>query len=108
MTMFEWLLEPLQYAFMVRSLIAAILVGIACATLGTFVVLRGMTFLGDALAHAILPGVAIGYLVGGGSRGALFWWALITAVISALGIGVISRRTQLKEDTAIGIIFASM
>jgi len=104
----EFLLEPLQYAFMVRGLIAALLVGIVCAVVGTYVVLRGMAFFGDALAHAILPGIAVGYLVGDGARGPLFWWALLAAVFSSLGIGAISRSTRIKEDTAIGIIFAGM
>ncbi|MGD2157451.1 MAG: metal ABC transporter permease [Anaerolineales bacterium] len=106
--MIEELLAPLQYAFMVRGLIAAVMVGIVCSTVGTYVVLRGMAFFGDALAHAILPGVAVGYLVGGGAREPLFWWALLTAVASSLGIGAISRATKIKEDTAIGIIFAGM
>lgn len=104
--MIESIIAPLQYAFMLRGLVAAVLVGVVCATLGTYVVLRGMAFFGDALAHAILPGVAIGYLVGGGSRGTVFWWALLTAILSALGIGAISRSTKIKEDTAIGIVFA--
>ena len=65
-----------------------------------------MAFFGDALAHSILPGVAVGYLVGNGERRPLFWWALIAAILSALGIGSISRNTKIKEDTAIGIIFA--
>lgn len=104
--MINFFLEPLQYAFMVRGLIAAVLVGIVCAVVGTYVVLRGMAFFGDALAHAILPGIAVGYLVGGGAREPLFWWALIAAILSALGIGAISRSTTIKEDTAIGIIFA--
>jgi manganese/iron transport system permease protein len=65
-----------------------------------------MAFFGDALAHAILPGVAVGYLVGDGAREPLFWWALIAAIFSSLGIGAISRNTKIKEDTAIGIIFA--
>ena len=91
---------------MVRGLIAAVMVGIVCAIVGTYVVLRGMAFFGDALAHAILPGIAVGYLVGDGARGPLFWWALIAAVLSSLGIGAISRSTKIKEDTAIGIIFA--
>ncbi len=104
--MIDFLLEPLQYAFMVRGLLAAVMVGIVCAVVGTYVVLRGMAFFGDALAHAILPGIAVGYLAGDGARGPLFWWALFTAVISALGIGAISRSTKIKEDTAIGIIFA--
>ncbi len=104
----ELLVEPFQYAFMVRGFIAAVLVGVVCAVVGTYVVLRGMAFFGDALAHAILPGVAIGYLVGGGARQPLFWWALVTSVVTALGIGAVSRGTKIKEDTAIGIIFAGM
>lgn len=107
-TLINWLLEPLQYAFMLRGLTAAVLVGIVCAVVGTYVVLRGMAFFGDALAHTILPGVALGYLVSGGARESLFWWALGTAVIAALGIGAISKNSQVKEDTAIGIIFAGM
>ncbi len=93
---------------MQRGMIAAILVGIVCAVVGTYVVLRGMAFFGDALAHAILPGVAVGYLTGGGAREPLFWWALLTGVLSAIGIGTITRSTRIKEDTAIGIIFAGM
>jgi len=104
--MMELILEPLQYAFMVRGLVAAVMVGIVCAVVGTYVVLRGMAFFGDALAHAILPGIAVGYLVSDGERGPLFWWALIAAIISSLGIGAISRSTKIKEDAAIGIIFA--
>jgi manganese/iron transport system permease protein len=106
--MLEWLLQPLQYPFMVRGISAAVLVGIVCAVVGSFVVLRGMAFFGDALAHAILPGLAVGYLMGGGNRQVLFWWALGTAVISGLSIGAVSRSTRIREDTAIGIIFAGM
>lgn len=104
--MLDLILEPLQYAFMVRGFAAAVMVGIVSAIVGTYVVLRGMAFFGDALAHSILPGVAVGYLVGGGAREPLFWWALVAAILSALGIGTISRSTKIKEDTAIGIIFA--
>ncbi len=106
--MVELILDPLRYAFMIRGLTAAVMVGIVCAVVGTYVVLRGMAFFGDALAHAILPGVAVGYLVGGTVTGSLFWWALLAAVLSAFGIGAISRSTAIKEDTAIGIIFAGM
>jgi ABC-type Mn2+/Zn2+ transport system permease subunit len=106
--MLDFIVEPLQYAFMVRALAGAVMVGVVCAVVGTYVVLRGMAFFGDALAHSILPGVAVGYLVGSGAREPLFWGALIAAVISALGIGAISRGTKIKEDTAIGIIFAAM
>jgi len=108
MTIFDVIVQPLQYAFMQRGIAAAILVGVVCAVLGTYVVLRGMAFFGDALAHAILPGVAIGYLIGGGAREPLFWWALLTGILSAIGIGTISRSKRIKEDTAIGIIFAGM
>ena len=104
----NWLLEPLQYEFMQRGMIAAVLVGIVCAVVGTYVVLRGMAFFGDALAHTILPGIAIGYLITGGARDTLFWWALGTAIVAALGIGAISKQAEIKEDTAIGIIFAGM
>jgi manganese/iron transport system permease protein len=104
----NWLLEPLKYEFMQRGIIAAVLVGIVCAVVGTYVVLRGMAFFGDALAHTILPGIAIGYLITGGARDTLFWWALGTAVIAAWGIGTISKQAEIKEDTAIGIIFAGM
>ncbi|MCC6498791.1 MAG: metal ABC transporter permease [Anaerolineales bacterium] len=106
--MINFLIEPLQYEFMQRGMIAAVLVGIVCAVVGTFVVLRGMAFFGDALAHTILPGIALGYLVSGGARNELFWWALGTAIVASLGIGAISKNSQIKEDTAIGIIFAGM
>src|SRR5687767_12453036 len=72
-TFINWFTIPLQYEFMRRGMIAAILVGIVCAVVGTYVVLRGMAFFGDALAHTILPGIAIGYLVSGGAREPLFW-----------------------------------
>jgi len=85
-----------------------VLVGMVCAVVGAYVVLRGMAFFGDALAHTILPGVAVGYLVSGGAREPLFWWALGTAVVAALGIGAISKNTAIKEDTAIGVVFAGM
>jgi manganese/iron transport system permease protein len=103
--MINFFLEPLQYAFMLRGITAAVLVGLVCAVVGTFVVLRGMAFFGDALAHAILPGVAVAYLLGG-TRGPLFWGALGAAVLTALGIGTISRDSRLREDTAVGVVFA--
>src|SRR5512143_687131 len=107
-TFVNFFLQPLSYEFMQRGMIAAVLVGIVCAVVGTYVVLRGMAFFGDALAHTILPGIALGYLISGGARETLFWWALATAVAAALGIGAISKNSQIKEDTAIGAIFAGM
>lgn len=107
-TLINLLIEPLGYAFMVRGILAAFMVGVVCAVVGSYVVLRGMAFFGDALAHAILPGVAVGYLVGGGAREPLFWGALVAAILSSIGIGTISKGTNLREDTAIGIVFAGM
>ncbi|HAF71046.1 MAG: ABC transporter permease protein [Acetothermia bacterium 64_32] len=104
----DFFVAPLAFPFMVRGLVASALVGALCAVMGTYVVLRGMAFFGDALAHAILPGVAVGYLVTGGGRRSLFWWGLGTAILMALGIGAVSRKANLKEDTAIGIVFAGM
>jgi ABC-type Mn2+/Zn2+ transport system permease subunit len=106
--MVDFIVEPLNYAFMIRGLIAALTVGIVCAVVGVYVVLRGMAFFGDALAHSILPGVAVGYLWGGGERRYLFWWALAAAIASSIGIGVLSQNSRVKEDTAIGIIFTGM
>ncbi len=106
--MLDFILEPLQHAFMLRGLMAAALVGTACALVGTYVVLRGMAFFGDALAHAILPGVAIGYLVNQGAQGAVLWWGMGTSILTAIGIGALSKAARLKEDTAIGVIFAGM
>lgn len=107
-TILDSLLEPLAYTFMQRGLAAVVIVGVVCAVVGTYVVLRGMAFFGDALAHTILPGVAVGYLVSGGAREPLFWWALATSVLAALGIGAISKNSAIKEDTAIGVVFAGM
>ena len=102
-----WFTEPLGYAFMLRGLSAAIIVGIVCAVLGTYIVLRGMSFFGNALSHAILPGVAVSYLWGGGSQFWVSMGALVAGVFTAFGIGAISKG-GLKEDTAIGVMFAGM
>lgn len=99
----DWLTEPFVFPFMQRALIAAVVVGVVCAVLGCFVVLRSMAFLGDALAHAVLPGVAIAYLAGFNT----LIGALLTAVLVALGISAFAHHGTLREDTAIGILFAA-
>jgi manganese/iron transport system permease protein len=104
----DGLLAPLQYAFMARGMAAALMVGVICATVGAYMVLRGMAFLGDALAHAILPGLAVGYLLGDGAREPLFWGAMLAALLSSIGIGAIIKSSKIREDTAIGIVFAGM
>ena len=101
--MLDWLITPFSYAFMQRAFLASVMVGILCAIVGCYVVLRSMAFLGDALAHAVLPGIAIAYLVGGN----LTVGALITAIIVSLGIGFISKQGNIREDTAIGILFTA-
>jgi manganese/iron transport system permease protein len=106
--LFNILIQPFSYDFMLRGLAASVIVGVVCAVVGVYVVLRGMAFFGDALAHAVLPGVALGYLLSGGSRNTLFWWALGAAVLVALAVGRISKHAEIREDTAIGILFASM
>jgi ABC-type Mn2+/Zn2+ transport system permease subunit len=101
----EWLAflaEPFSYPFMIRGLAAALTVGIVCPVLGAYVVLRGMAFFGDALAHIILPGVVAAFLFGW----PLVSGALIVGVAAALVIGAISRRSDIKEDAAIGVVFA--
>jgi manganese/iron transport system permease protein len=106
MSLHELLIEPLTFPFMLRAFAAVILIGVVCGVMGAYVVTRRMAFLGDAMAHTILPGVAIGYVATGGSTQAVLLGGLIAGAISALGIGFLSRSTQLSEDTAIGVIFA--
>jgi len=107
-SLFNIFLQPFSYDFMLRGLVASVIVGVVCAVVGVYVVLRSMAFFGDALAHAVLPGVALGYLLSGDSRDTLFWWALGAAVLVALAVGRITKNAEIREDTAIGILFASM
>ena len=100
--MIEWLVAPLQFGFIVRALLAATMVGVVCSVLGTYVILRGMAFFGDALAHTILPGVVVAFLLGW----PLVVGALLMGVVMAVGIGAFAGQGAIKEDTAIGIIFA--
>ncbi len=94
--------DPLAYGFMQRGLVAAILVGIVCAVMGTFVVLKGLAFIGDAVSHASFPGVVIAYIVGL----PIYLGGAIAAVGTALAIGFVSRRSRLRLDTSIGVLFA--
>jgi manganese/iron transport system permease protein len=100
--MIEFLIAPFEFGFMQRALLGGVLVGAICALVGTYVVLRGLAFVGDALAHAAFPGVVIAYLL----KGNIHLGAAIFALATALGIGLISRRGRVSYDTAIGILFA--
>lgn len=102
--MLDWLLEPFSFGFMRTGMAAAALVGVTCAVIGTYVVLRRMAFIGDALAHTVLPGLVVAYM-GGWS---LFGGALASGLLTAMGIGWVSRRGAVREDTAIGVIFTAM
>jgi manganese/iron transport system permease protein len=98
-----WLTEPLTFGFMQKALLASVIVGVVCAVIGCYVVLRSMAFLGDALAHAILPGVAVAYLIGVN----VLAGALVAGLLVAVGISYVSKAGTIKEDTAIGIFFAA-
>lgn len=103
----ELLLDPITLPYMQRALLAVILIGVLSGIMGAYVVTRGMSFLGDALAHSVLPGVAIVYLNGGGGQQSLLLLGgMIASVLSALGIGFLTRGRRVREDTAIGIVFA--
>jgi len=102
--MIDLILDPMTYGFMQRGLVAAVLVGIVCAVMGAFVVLRGLAFIGDAVSHAAFPGLVIAYLVGL----PLYLGGAIAAVGTALAIGVVARRGSLRFDTAVGVLFAGM
>jgi manganese/iron transport system permease protein len=100
----DWLLDPLGFEFFRNGLLAAMLVGSMCAVIGVYVVLRRMAFIGDALAHTVLPGLVIAYL----NRWNLFGGAILAGITTALGIGWVSRRGIVREDTAIGVLFTAM
>jgi len=101
--MIDFLVEPWEFAFMQRALLAASFAALVCSMVGVFVVLRGMAFMGDAVAHSSLAGMSVAYFFGG----SVFWGAFAWAIPASLAITFISRRTYLRLDTAIGIIFAS-
>jgi len=100
----EWLTAPFRFNFMQTALMAAVLVGLTCASIGVYVVLRRMAFIGDALSHTILPGVVVAYLNGWN----LSVGALMAGICTAMGIGWLSRREVIREDTAIGVVFTGM
>jgi manganese/iron transport system permease protein len=100
----NFLLSPLAYPFMQRGMLAVILVGVVSGVIGCYIVVRGMAFFGDALAHSILPGVAVAYIAGSD----LFLGGLIAGIAAAVGIGWLTRHERIKEDTAIGVVFAGM
>jgi manganese/iron transport system permease protein len=104
MTPLDALLEPLGFPFFVRALAASTVVGLVCAVVGSYMVLRGLAFMGDALSHSAFPGVVVAYLL----KGPFYLGAAIAAVGTALAIGWVTRTGRLRGDTAIGVLFAGM
>ena len=97
------LLVPFQYAFMQRAFVAALAVGLLCSIMGTYVVLRKLSFIGDGIAHASFAGIVIAYM-----RGLDYYvGAAVVAVITALGIGFVHKRGNISLDTTIGVLFTA-
>ncbi|WP_309399608.1 metal ABC transporter permease [Cerasicoccus maritimus] len=102
--MIDWLIEPFEAAFMQRALLAGLLAGVNCAVIGVYIVQRRMSFFGGALSHTVLPGMVFAFL-----RGVdVFWGALGAALATALGVGWLSRRREVGEDAAIGVVLSGM
>ena len=100
----HWLTDPFQYDFVVRALIAGSLAAITCALIGTWVVIRGLSFMGDALAHGVLPGIAVAFLMGFN----VTIGAFVSAILMVFGINVVNRASKLASDTGIGLLFVGM
>ena len=98
----DLVLEPLALGFFVRALMASVMVGVVCAVVGTYVVLRGVAFIGDAIAHAAFPGVVAAFML----SIPFYLGAAIAAVGTALAIGFVTKRAGIRQDTAIGVLFA--
>jgi ABC-type Mn2+/Zn2+ transport system permease subunit len=103
-TVIGLIIDPFGYGFMLRALYVSVLVGIVCPILGAFVVTRGLAFMGDAMSHAVLPGLVVAFMLGVSP----FLAAVPAGMGVAFLIGVISRRTGVSQDTSIGILFAGL
>lgn len=99
----DFINDLLTYEFLQRAFITSVVVGIICGVIGSFIVLRGMALMGDAISHAVLPGVAISYMLGIN----YFYGAVFTGVLTALGISMISQNSRIKTDSSIGIVFSA-
>ncbi|WP_220127309.1 metal ABC transporter permease [Halobacillus locisalis] len=93
----------MHYEFLQKALLTSIMVGIICGVIGCFIILRGMALMGDAISHAVLPGVAISYMLGIN----FFFGAVFSGVLTAIAIGFVSQNSRIKHDTSIGIMFTA-
>lgn len=100
----DWLIAPFELAFQQRALLGGSLAAVALALVGTWVVIRGMTFLGDALVHGVIPGIALALLLGFN----VLLGAALAALVMILGINLVHRQTTFSEDTGIGLLFVGM
>lgn len=103
-TLIELVTEPFAFMFMRNALMAGLLTVVASSLIGTWVVMRGMAFMGDALAHGVLPGIAIAFILGG----SLLLGGALSAAVMIAGVSLASARSRLGEDTAIGLLFVGM
>lgn len=99
----EFINDLIQYGFLQKAIVTAVIVGIICGVIGSFIILRGMALMGDAISHAVLPGVAISYMFGVN----YFYGAVIFGIFTAIGIGFISEHSKIKSDSSIGIVFTA-
>lgn len=102
--MLQWLIEPFTLGFQQRALLGGVLAGLMCAVVGTWLVLRGMSFFGDAFVHGVVPGIAAAVVLDISPAVG----AAVAAAVMVAGIEIVSRQTQLTEDTAIGLLFVGM
>ncbi|MEK5037828.1 metal ABC transporter permease [Sporosarcina sp. FSL K6-3457] len=93
----------IEYEFLQKALLTSVMVGVICGVIGCFIILRGMALMGDAISHAVLPGVAISYMLGIN----FFIGAVATGILTAVGIGFISQNSRVKNDSSIGIVFTA-
>ena len=99
----DWLTDPLGYDFVLRALAEVVIMGATCGAIGAYVIVRRLAFIGDAISHAVFPGVIVAYLIGA----SIFIGAMATGLLTAVAIAVVARGGRVREDTAIGIFFAA-
>src|SRR5690625_2032892 len=99
----EFIDSLIHYGFLQKALVTSIMVGIICGIIGSFIILRGMALMGDAISHAVLPGVAISYMLVIN----YFYGELIFGILTAVGIGFITQNSRIKNDSSIGIVFSA-
>ncbi len=101
--MIDWITEPLRYDFVLRALLEVTVMGVTCGAVGAYVIVRRLAFIGDAISHAVFPGIVIAYLL----RASILLGAFVAGIVTAVAIGLVARAGRIREDAAIGILFAA-